>query len=44
MSTAIVRQEPLGIVIQDGGATAVAPRIMMWFWASENDVPEWERA
>ncbi len=43
MTTAIIRHEPLGIVIQDGGPTAVAPKIMMWFWASENDVPEWEK-
>lgn len=37
------RQDPPGIVIQDGGASNAAPRIMMWYWANEADVPEWER-
>lgn len=44
MNTAIVRHEPLGIVIQDGGDAIAAPRIMMWYWATETEVPEWERA
>lgn len=43
MASAIIRQEPLGIVIQDGGTVHAAPRIMMWYWANEADVPEWER-
>ena len=43
MAVSIVRQEPLGIVIQDGGAAHAAPRIMMWYWANEDEVPEWER-
>ena len=43
MATSIVRQEPLGIVVRDGGDASVSPRIMMWFWASEDDVPERER-
>jgi hypothetical protein len=43
MSLNMGRHEPLGIVIQDGGQAVAAPRIMMWYWASEADVPEWER-
>ena len=43
MATAVVRQEPLGIVVQDGGEAHTAPRIMMWYWASEDQIPEWER-
>jgi hypothetical protein len=44
MATVMSQQEPLGIVVQDGGqAHAVAPRIFMWFWACEEDVPERER-
>lgn len=43
MAAAIVRQEPLGIVVQDGGDTHAAPRIMMFHWANEADTPDWER-
>ena len=43
MATVTSQHEPLGIVVQDGGAAHAAPRIMMWFWASEEDVPERER-
>ena len=43
MAPAIVQREPLGIVIQDGGHANQKPQILMWFWASEDDVPEWER-
>lgn len=43
MAAAIVRHEPLGIVIQDGGTAHTAPRIVMWFYASEDEVPQWER-
>ncbi len=43
MTTALVRSEPRGIVVQDGGEPHAAPRITMWYWASEDDVPEWER-
>jgi len=42
MATVIVRHEPLGIVVQDGGEAHAAPRIMMWYWADENEVPERE--
>jgi len=42
MPAAVVRQEPLGIVVQDGGEAHASPRIMMWYWASEDDVPERE--
>jgi len=44
MNSVIVQHEPLGIVIQDGGGVAAAPRIMMWYWASEDGVPAWEKA
>lgn len=43
MAVTIAPREPLGIVIQDGGSVHAAPRIMMWYWANEADVPEWER-
>jgi hypothetical protein len=43
MSINVSRHEPLGIVIQDGGQAAAAPKIMMWYWANEADVPDWER-
>lgn len=42
MPAAMFRNEPVGIVIQDGGEAHAAPKIM-WFWASEDDVPERER-
>jgi len=44
MTPAIMVQEPLGIVVRDGGEAHAAPRIMMWFWATEDEIPEWERA
>lgn len=40
---AMSRQEPRGIVVQDGGETLASPRIMMWYWASEEEIPDWER-
>lgn len=43
MGTAVVREEPLGIVVQDGGQTHVSPRILLWHWASEEETPERER-
>jgi len=43
MATVTGQREPLGIVVLDGGAVHAAPRIMMWYWASEEDVPERER-
>jgi hypothetical protein len=36
--------EPLGIVVRDGGVSIRQPKILMWFWASEeeaNDEEEW---
>ena len=42
MVTAMVRQEPLGIVVQDGGEAHASPRIMMWYWADESEIPERE--
>jgi hypothetical protein len=44
MATAVVQHEPLGLVIRDGGGTHPAPRILMWFWASEEETPEGEKA
>jgi len=45
MTTAVIgANEPVGIVIRDGGDVRRAPRILMWFWASEeeaNDNEEW---
>ena len=43
MATVTSQSEPLGIVVHDGGEAHAAPRILMWFWASEEDVPERER-
>ena len=43
MAVAITQHEPLGIVIHDAAQANTSPKIMMWFWASEADVPEWER-
>ncbi|HEY2804310.1 MAG TPA: hypothetical protein VGI92_00470 [Gemmatimonadales bacterium] len=43
MSTTTFGHEPLGIVIQDGGHTLAAPRIMMWYWANEDEMPASER-
>ena len=42
MAAAIVRQEPLGIVVQDGGEAHAPPRIMMWYWADESLISERE--
>jgi len=42
MAAAMVRQEPLGIVVQDGGEAHASPRIMMWYWANEDEIPERE--
>jgi len=45
MTTAVLTaDEPMGIVIRDGGEQRRAPRILMWFWANEeeaNDDEEW---
>jgi hypothetical protein len=46
MATAAVSAtvEPFGIVIRDGGDAPRPPRILMWFWASEeeaHDEEEW---
>jgi hypothetical protein len=43
MGPAVVREEPLGIVVQDGGQTHTGPRILLWHWASEEETPERER-
>jgi len=45
MTTAVLAaDEPVGIVIRDGSDAHRAPRILMWFWANEeeaNDDAEW---
>jgi len=45
MATAVMAaSEPVGIVIRDGGDVHRTPRILMWFWASEeeaNNEEEW---
>ncbi|HXY19757.1 MAG TPA: hypothetical protein VEH83_07135 [Gemmatimonadales bacterium] len=45
MATAVLAAtEPVGIVIRDGADSRRAPRILMWFWADEeeaNDEEEW---
>lgn len=42
MPTPVVRQEPLGIVVQDGGEAHASPRITMWFYGLEDEIPERE--
>jgi hypothetical protein len=42
MAPVIVQQEPVGIVVRDGGETHSQPRIMMWFWANQEEVPDRE--
>jgi hypothetical protein len=38
MTTAVLAaDEPMGIVIQNGAELRRAPRILMWFWASEEE-------
>ncbi|HWO89887.1 MAG TPA: hypothetical protein VNL98_12150 [Gemmatimonadales bacterium] len=43
MPTATLQQEPIGLVIQDGGEAHDRPRILMWYWASEDETPARER-
>jgi hypothetical protein len=43
MAVPIIQHEPLGIVVHDAAQASNSPKIMMWFWANEADVPEWER-
>lgn len=43
MATSIVQHEPIGIVINDGGAAHAGPRIFLWHWASEDETPEIEK-
>ena len=44
MATAVLATsgEPLGIVIRDGGATLRPPKILMWFWATEEEATDEE--
>jgi len=45
MTTAVLAaNEPMGIVVRDGSEAQRAPRILMWFWANEEeatDEAEW---
>jgi len=45
MATAVMAaSEPVGIVIRDGGDVHRTPRILLWFWAREeeaNNEDEW---
>ena len=43
MATAIVQHEPLGLVVRDGGTVLPHPRILMWFWANEEETPAKEK-
>jgi hypothetical protein len=41
MTTAVLpANEPMGIVIRDGAELRRAPRILMWFWASEEEATD----
>jgi hypothetical protein len=45
MATAAVTltgQEPLGLVVRDGGQPTHTPRIWMWYWANEEETEEVE--
>lgn len=41
-SVTLTQQEPVGIVVQDGGEENRHPRIMMWYWADEKGADEVE--
>lgn len=43
MTPAMVRTDPPGIVVQDGELAHETPRITMWYWGTEDDVPDWDR-
>jgi hypothetical protein len=43
MAPILVENEPVGIVVRDGGDSPAVPRIMMWYWANEEETPERER-
>jgi hypothetical protein len=38
-ATVVLEREPVGIVVRDGGEVHSQPRIMMWFWANQEEVP-----
>jgi len=41
MATAVLAaSEPVGIVIRNGGDPHRAPRILMWFWANEEEATD----
>jgi hypothetical protein len=44
MATAVLAStgEPLGIVINNGGESVRPPRILMWFWANEEEATKEE--
>lgn len=41
-SVTLTHQEPMGLVVQDGGENHSHPRIMMWYWADEKGADEVE--
>lgn len=43
MTTAVLAaDEPVGIVVRGGDDTPRAPRILMWFWANEEEATDEE--
>jgi len=43
MTTAVLAaNEPMGIVVRDGGEAQRTPRILMWFWANEEEATDSE--
>jgi len=44
MATSMMQHEPIGIVINDGGAAHAGPKILFWHWANEDETPEIEKS
>jgi hypothetical protein len=43
MTTAVLTaDEPVGIVVRSGTETQRVPRILMWFWANEEEATDEE--
>lgn len=40
----VVHEEPVGLVVQDGGENHRPPRIRMYFWANQEETDEVERS
>jgi len=43
MAPVLVGAEPVGIVVHDDDEAPAVPRIMMWYWANEEETPQTER-